>query len=76
MRRLFIAAVSCVVVAAIFFSACKPRKTDPAPTPDYGNFPDAIGRIIVDKCATAGCHNAASYKNSAGLLLDSWEHLF
>lgn len=40
-----------------------------------GNFPQPIARIIVTKCAISGCHNAASYKNAAGLLLDSWEHM-
>lgn len=76
MRSIIVTVGSLGVFLVVVFSACKPRKTDPAPTPDYGNFPDAIGRIIVDKCATAGCHNAASYKNCAGLLLDSWAHLF
>jgi YVTN family beta-propeller protein len=31
---------------------------------------------MVSKCAISGCHNAASYENAGGLLLDSWEHLF
>lgn len=45
-------------------------------TDTFGNFPLEIGKIIVSKCATAGCHNFQSYQNAAGLLLDSWEHLF
>lgn len=41
------------------------------------NFPPEIGRIIKANCATAGCHNAASYEVSGGgLLMDSWQHLF
>jgi YVTN family beta-propeller protein len=31
---------------------------------------------MVNKCATAGCHNAASYEGAGGLRLDTWEHLF
>lgn len=41
-----------------------------------GRYPDKIAKIIVGKCATAGCHNAQSYQFSAGLRLDTWEHLF
>ncbi|GAA4462241.1 hypothetical protein GCM10023093_08450 [Nemorincola caseinilytica] len=52
------------------------KKPGPDPVLDMGGFPDAVGKIIVGKCATAGCHNAASYMNSAGLLLDTWQHLF
>lgn len=54
--------------------SCK-RPAQPTSTPNYGQFPDAVGKIMINKCATAGCHNAASYQNSAGLLLDTWEHL-
>lgn len=43
---------------------------------EYGNFPDDVGKIIINKCASAGCHNAASYQNAGGLLLDSWQHMF
>lgn len=64
------------MLAVVAGTACKPKKPSPGPSPDYGNFPDAVGKIIVGKCATAGCHNAASYQNAAGLLLDTWEHLF
>jgi DNA-binding beta-propeller fold protein YncE len=55
--------------------ACKhkPIEVKPGAT---GGFPDAISEVFIAKCATAGCHNAASYENAGGLLLDSWEHLF
>lgn len=39
-------------------------------------YPEAIRTILINKCATAGCHNASSYTGAGGLLLDSWEHLF
>lgn len=41
-----------------------------------GNFPDTIGNIFVNRCATAGCHNAASHTGAGGLRLDTWAHLF
>ncbi len=44
--------------------------------PPNGNFSDSIANIFLTKCTNAGCHNQASYQNAAGLLLDSWEHLF
>jgi DNA-binding beta-propeller fold protein YncE len=40
------------------------------------NFPGPVRNIFINRCATSGCHNAASYSGSGGLLLDSWEHLF
>lgn len=40
------------------------------------NFPEGIKEIMLNKCATSGCHNAQSYQGAGGLLLDSWEHLF
>ncbi len=59
--------------------ACKhPPYVQPAPkVVAEDNFPPQIKNIIVNRCATPGCHNAASYQISGGgLLLDSWEHLF
>ena len=55
-------------------SSCRHEVPTPAAT-DHG-FPDEVGKIFINRCATAGCHNAASHQNSGGLLLDSWEHLF
>lgn len=42
----------------------------------YGNFPPKVGRIFLNRCATAGCHNAASSINAKSLRLDSWDQLF
>lgn len=41
---------------------------------EAGCFPEAVANIIVTKCATAGCHNAATH--SGGFTMDTWEHLF
>lgn len=43
---------------------------------NYGNYPNDVGRIMVLKCATAGCHNSTSYPASGGLNLITWEDLF
>ncbi len=41
-----------------------------------GTYPKEIGDIILNRCATSGCHNEASYKNAAGLRMDTWDALF
>ncbi|MBL7682903.1 MAG: hypothetical protein JNK00_06045 [Flavipsychrobacter sp.] len=65
-----------LIGCCIILYACKHKPIQVSPADEYGNFPVEVGKIIVNKCATAGCHNAASYINSGGLLLDSWDHLF
>jgi YVTN family beta-propeller protein len=67
----------CALSFLFVLSACKhkpPYVVDPKV--DYGNYPEAIGKIMVTRCATAGCHNEASYSGAGGLRLDKWEHLF
>ena len=39
-------------------------------------YPDAVAKIIVTRCATAGCHNALSYENASALRMDQWDRLF
>ncbi|MBZ0100338.1 MAG: hypothetical protein K8F30_14755, partial [Taibaiella sp.] len=41
-----------------------------------GNYPDDVAKIILNRCATAGCHNAASYSGAGGLDLTTWDKLF
>ncbi|HEY9176864.1 MAG TPA: c-type cytochrome domain-containing protein [Flavipsychrobacter sp.] len=45
---------------------------DPAAT----QYPLEVANIIVNKCATAGCHNEASYTGAGGLRLDDWQYMF
>lgn len=40
------------------------------------SYPEEVKNIIINKCATAGCHNEASYTGAGGLRLDSWQYLF
>jgi DNA-binding beta-propeller fold protein YncE len=65
-----------VSTAVICITSCthKPGVVSP-PTSD-GNYPAEVAKILVSKCTYSGCHNQASYQNAAGLLLDTWEHLF
>lgn len=71
-----------MAVFSILFIAnsCK-HKPFPAPEPgidtvNWGGYPTEIGRIFLTKCATAGCHNQASYTLAGNLLMDTWTHLF
>jgi DNA-binding beta-propeller fold protein YncE len=61
-----------VITACLFFSACRKDKG----LSNYGNYPNNIGKIMVNRCATAGCHNDLSYEANAGLNLSTWENLF
>ncbi|HYD23034.1 MAG TPA: c-type cytochrome domain-containing protein [Flavipsychrobacter sp.] len=64
--------ISTVVLAcAVFASACKHE-----PFPQNAGYPLDIAEIIVDKCATSGCHNEASYVAAGGLDLSSWDKMF
>ena len=45
---------------------------------DYSNtgYPQNVAKIIVQKCATAGCHNNQSKEAAGGLSLETWDKLF
>ncbi len=70
-RFIFISILFALMVYTVI--SCKPKASNNV-TPADGNFPAEIANIFISKCATTGCHNAAS--SAAGLTLDSWEHLF
>jgi DNA-binding beta-propeller fold protein YncE len=40
------------------------------------NYPEAVGKIIVNKCATSGCHNTKSKEGASGLDLSTWDKAF
>ncbi len=61
-----------LVIACLFFFDCRKDKA----LANFGNYPNDIGKIMVLKCATSGCHNNASYIGAAGLNLSTWEDLF
>jgi len=66
-----------MIVFVFAIHSCKHKDpVQPSGTTVTDNFPDGIKEIMLNKCATAGCHNAESYTGAGGLLLDSWDHLF
>lgn len=65
-----------MLCATAFGISCK---HEPGVTPTAkgdGAYPEAVGDIFMNRCATAGCHNEASYTGAGSLRLDTWEHLF
>jgi DNA-binding beta-propeller fold protein YncE len=77
MNRFLVVSILVTVVFFACITACV-HQPQTAPNPivaSDGNYPSAVAKIVLNKCATAGCHNAASYQNADGLLLDTWEHL-
>lgn len=43
---------------------------------DVKDYPTVVGKIIRGRCATAGCHNDASYLTAGQLNLSTWESMF
>ena len=60
------------LITAVLGTAC----TKDRGTPDYGGFPEDVGKIMFTQCATSGCHNDASKDAAAGLSLESWDKMF
>ncbi|MBS1651319.1 MAG: hypothetical protein JSU07_04835 [Bacteroidetes bacterium] len=56
----------------LFFCACKKDIGQV----NFGNYPHDIGNIIRANCATAGCHNNASYIATNGFNMQTWEAMF
>jgi DNA-binding beta-propeller fold protein YncE len=71
LRYLFIIALS-VGMFSYAFTSCTHEDYDVT----KGNFPAEISSIMVRKCATEGCHDAAGGVNAARLRLDTWDELF
>ena len=43
---------------------------------EASNYPKPVGKIILNKCATSGCHNDISKEAASGLSLSSWQKMF
>ncbi len=43
---------------------------------DTSCYPEEVGSILINKCATAGCHNSQSAGNANGLDYSSWNNMF
>ena len=76
MRHIITYTIFTLAAIALCITACTHKPPGPTPvSTDSSGFPAAVGSILINKCAISGCHNAASYQNSAGLLLDTWDHM-
>ncbi len=73
-RNVLISLFVLVAVVVIYLSSCV--HSSQLQVVVDGNYPPAIGNIIINKCAVSGCHDSKSYQNANGLLLDTWDHLF
>jgi YVTN family beta-propeller protein len=56
----------------LFFVSCQ-KSIDPQF--EESNFPVEVEKIIINKCATTGCHNDKSFQNAANLNLRSWSKM-
>jgi YVTN family beta-propeller protein len=63
---------SLLTISILVFVAC----TKDSASPLYNDYPTEVGKIMVNKCATSGCHNDASYQAAASLNLSSYASLF
>lgn len=70
MRLLF--AILPVVFALVLSCKHQPKDLPQIAT----GYPRPVEDIIVNRCATSGCHNDQSKDGAAGLSLSTWENLF
>lgn len=56
------------------FAGCSKDREDSGPSET--RYPDDVEAILVNKCATAGCHNTTSKDAAGGLDLSTWDQLF
>lgn len=75
-RRYQLAVVVALVttLSVALLQSCKHEFTEPAIA--ESGYPENVERIIVTKCATAGCHDDQSKEAAAGLSLQTWERMF
>lgn len=65
--------LSLTVTLLILFAACKHEPQQPV---NKSGYPAQVAKIVETQCATAGCHNEASYQNAGSLRLDTWANMF
>lgn len=76
MMKRYLAIILLTLAAGVCWMTSCVHQPQVALISEGGNYPTEVAKIIINKCAISGCHNAASYQNADGLLLDTWEHLF
>ena len=73
MQKFYLHILSLYLLFSMFYG-CTWDKVKPGSY--YKGYPEEIGEIMLDKCATSGCHNEQSKDAAGGLDLSSWERLF
>lgn len=63
------------LVLSVFLSCTKDVGKNKLDSGEHG-YPDAVAQIMINKCATSGCHNTKSKDAAAGLNLETWSDLF
>ena len=66
--------ISLVCIVLVPFGSCTWDKIKPGDY--YKGYPPEIGEIMIQRCATTGCHNEKSSYAAGGLELTSWNKLF
>lgn len=65
------------LIVISFFVSCKYDKLEiPVDRVADSNFPPEVGKILVNKCATSGCHNSLSRGIAGGLDFSTWDLMF
>lgn len=65
-----------ILLFALLFTSCRHDNAEEM-MPDHATgYPADVEKIIVENCATAGCHNTASKDASAGLDMSTYDKLF
>ena len=66
--------------AFLFLLSCKNDSVEvpvvPVDPVAASNYPQEIGNILVNKCATSGCHNSLSRGSAGGLDFSTWDLMF
>ena len=68
------------LLAFLFLLGCKRDSVEvpimPIDPVAASNYPQEIGNILVNKCATSGCHNSLSRGSAGGLDFSTWDLMF
>lgn len=76
-KSLYLSAIVAFIMVSQASCVHEPPKPAPAPVnPAATQYPLEIANIFINKCATAGCHNEASFSGAGGLRMDDWQYLF
>lgn len=73
-KKIFFSVTAILVVVQALVFSCKKEKSGV----DYGmqGYPHEVGKILVNKCATSGCHNDKSKEAAGGVSFESWDKMF